>query len=297
MAGVRQATRADAGDITNLLRDAYFGHLHVDWRYPIDWLGSPGFVLLEAPREARQARSLTGRLFGERPSIAACLAVTPDPPPAAWVRVAAIARGLSDPPAVLASMFGWVVAHLRETAVTQVAWMPIDSWPEAWLQDLGFTQISAIETYVKECLDLPPTREVPNLHLRGVRASDYDRLAEIEAAAFDPIWRHSAEALALAQRQSFSFDVAERDGRILGFQFSTRSRSGAHLARMTVDPIAQRSGIGGALLARAINSYRAHGLRSVSLNTQIDNLPSQRLYTRFGFHPTGERFPVWAVNL
>jgi ribosomal-protein-alanine N-acetyltransferase len=123
------------------------------------------------------------------------------------------------------------------------------------------------------------------------------RLAEIEAITFDPLWRHSAIALALAHQQAWSFDVAEMNGHIVGFQFSTRSPRGAHLARMAVHPHYQGRGVGAALLARAMAHYHAEGLRRVTLNTQMDNLASKRLYERFGFRPSGEEFPVWVMAL
>jgi ribosomal protein S18 acetylase RimI-like enzyme len=50
--------------------------------------------------------------------------------------------------------------------------------------------------------------------------------------------------------------VAEWQGRLVGFQFSTSARRrGAHLSRLTVDPAAGQ-GIGSALLAHAIEEYQ-----------------------------------------
>ena len=47
---------------------------------------------------------------------------------------------------------------------------------------------------------------------------------------------------------------------------------------MTVSPERQGQGIGAALLARALEGYGQRQLRTVTLNTQADNLASQRLY-------------------
>ena len=66
---------------------------------------------------------------------------------------------------------------------------------------------------------------------------------------------------------------------------------------MTVDPRFQGSGVGTQLLARAFEGYRQKGIQHISLNTQADNQPSQKLYKRFGFQPSGQKFPVWVVNL
>ena len=91
--------------------------------------------------------------------------------------------------------------------------------------------------------------------------------------------------------------VAELDGEIVAFQFSTPTESGVHLARITVDPSFQGRGIGALLLANTCEAYRRTGVRTVSLNTQADNSASQSLYRRFGFRPNGQKFPVWSVNI
>jgi ribosomal-protein-alanine N-acetyltransferase len=186
-----------------------------------------------------------------------------------------------------------VVAELQQEPISQIGWLLTEAWPAEWLTALGFRHLIQIETHVKEPLEETWVASVPGLQIRPVRSEEMAVLAEIEAVAFEPLWRHSATALGLARQQAGSFDVAVLDGRIAGFQFSTRSPRGAHLARMTVHPAYQGRGIGAALLAEAISQYRAEGLRRVTLNTQVDNLASKRLYGRFGFRPSGEEFPVW----
>ncbi|MDV7390860.1 GNAT family N-acetyltransferase [Arthrospira platensis SPKY1] len=292
----RVARAEDAPGLTRLLRDAALVHTHVDWRLPVDWLGEAGFVLQEAPPAAAGGRSLASRLLGARVSLQACLAVAADPPPAAWVRVAALAEA-ADVAQTLGGLLAAVQDYLRATAVTQLAWLPTEEWPNAWLPQLGFTRVNAIETYKKDDVTAPAPPPVAGLTIRPVRAADLETLAAIEVAAFEPLWRHSAAALALARNQASSFDVAELDGEIVGFQFSTGRRHYAHLARMTIAPRVQGRGVGSALLAHAIDGYRRNGLHAVTLNTQVDNVASQRLYRRFGFQPTGERLPVWAISL
>jgi ribosomal protein S18 acetylase RimI-like enzyme len=293
---LRVARPEDAAGLTRLLREAALLHTHVDWRPPVDWLGSAGFVVQEAPPASAGGRALTARLFGPRVSLQACLAVAADPPPAAWVRVAALAEA-NDVLATLGGLLAAVQDYLRATAVTQLAWLPTEEWPNAWLSRLGFARINAIATYKKDDADAPAPPPVAGLAIRPARAADLETLAAIEVDAFEPIWRHSAGAMALARNQASSFDVAELDGEIVGFQFSTGRRYYAHLARMTIAPCVQGRGVGSALLAHTIDGYRRSGLRAVTLNTQVDNVASQRLYRRFGFRPTGERLPVWAISL
>lgn len=256
----------------------------------MDWVGEKGFVVF--PQEAHKLSTLGSKLFSPRSHLAACLAAIPDPPPAAWVRVACVGNG-TNPLPVLEAMLENVVICLQETAVSELGWLVMNEWPLPWLPALGFAPANEIITYTKFDMAIPETAVPPDLEFRPAQPADMDILANIEAAAFDPLWRHSATGLLLAYRQSFSFDVAVRHGRVVGFQFSTRNQDNAHLVRMTIHPDAQNSGIGSALLAHAINGYRRSNLRTVSLNTQADNVPSQKLYTRFGFRQGRERLPIW----
>jgi [ribosomal protein S18]-alanine N-acetyltransferase len=291
---VRVAEKGDSGAITRLLRRVPFMHIHADWRLPAEWLGSPGFVVLpERDYEGSNGRSPTNNFLLPQSGLLGCLAATADPPPTAWVRVAAV----GDSRDMLAAMVARVAANLKETAVTELCWLATRAWPDTWLPELGFFQANAIETYWKDDGWLPEGTAVPHLNIRPAELTDMAALEKMETAAFEPMWRYSAETLALASRQALCFDVAEINGQIVAFQLSSRTDSGAHLVRLTVDPQVQRQGIGSAMLTHAVQTYHRHGLRQVSLNTQLDNISSQVLYRKFGFHATGQRFPVWLLPL
>lgn len=294
---VRTAVSSDAREITQLLKRVPYSHVHVDWRLPVDWLGEPGFVALPEPMfSTEQRRSVAAKFLPPRERLQGCLAATADPPPAAWVRVASVAAA-ADPQTALAAMLAHVEDYLRETAVTQLGWLAVQDWPNAWLPDLGFRRANEIETYMKEDAGLPKITAVSRLVIRPAQLSDMPHLAAIEALAFDPLWRYSADALALANRQALCFDVAELDDDIVGFQLSSWAGDGAHLVRITINPNIQKQGIGSALLAHAITTYRQRGLSRISLNTQVDNIASQYLYRKFGFIASQQRFPVWVKDL
>jgi ribosomal protein S18 acetylase RimI-like enzyme len=291
--GVRVAGRDDAAAITRLLREAPFSHIHADWHFPGEWLGLDTFVVIH--NQLEEANN-GGPLFSTRNRLRACLAVAAEPPPAAWVRLAAVTRR-REAPTQMAAMLSHVLDPLVDAGVTEVAWLLLESWPESWLPDLGFEKINEVITYFKSGTESVPAKDVPGLTIRPANEADFAALEAIEADAFEPIWRHSAYGLALAHQQALSFDVATLEGQIVGFQFSSATRRGAHLSRITVDPALQQSGIGTVLLDHTLRGYRDRGIASITLNTQIDNIASQRLYERFGFFQNGERFPVWSAAL
>lgn len=284
---VRQAGPGDARDITRLLQKARFSHVHADWHPPVDWLGQPGFVVAEE-----------GPAGFLPPYLAACLAITADPLPAAWVRVAAVHNNPGGDELLL-SMLAPIIRHLQQQAVQEIGWLLPAGWPESWLVAMQFSRQNSIETYFKSDLSLPRGGLNPAVQVRPVQPADFPALVAIEAAAFAPLWRHSHSGLELGWRQSLCFHVAELAGRLVGFEYSVHSQAerAAHLVRISVDPAVQGLGVGSALLTAALEAYRRQGLRHVSLNTQVDNLSSQQLYAKFGFHPAGYRVPVWVRAL
>ena len=292
----RVATRSDTSGIMSLLRTAVYNHLHVDWYLPGDWIGNPGFVVIPKSNGASTPQSFTEKLLGSRSPILACLAITPDPDPATWVRVAALDES-STPLLALGDMLELASHNLRAAGMENIAWLTIQDWPNQWLSQLGFRKETHIETFIKESTTLPEIAEIPGLSFRHVFDTDLEELAAIEAKAFAPLWRHSARGLDLARHQAFSFDVALLEDKVVGFQLSTPSDYGAHLVRLTVDPDLHRSGIGSALLAHAIQGYHQRSRHRITLNTQIDNDASKYLYKKFGFFSSGQRFPVWVKSL
>jgi GNAT superfamily N-acetyltransferase len=291
---IRQATKGDAEAVLHLLKTAVYTHFHVDWYLPGDWIGSPGFVVL--PRPENNSKSLTAKLFKGAPDITACLIATPDPLPAAWVRLVAVERA-TNAESIVANLLAGVLPALRQQGVKKLAWLAVEDWPLAWLPRWGFYQGSEIETFIKRDRSLPPIPVVPGLSIRQVQSTDFEALAALEAVSFAPIWRQSARALAVARPQSFSFDVAVLVDEIVGYQLSARAEAGAHLVRLTVHPEKQGLGIGSALLGHAFAYYHRRGLYTVSLNTQIENDSSQKLYQRFGFVPSHQRLPIWVLDI
>lgn len=293
--GARVARRSDAQAITKLMQHALYTHVHADWHFPIDWLGSPEFVVIEQPSVAAGSPSMANRFFSNQSQLAACLAIAADPLPSAWVRVAAVSEKV-DGLQALTEMCHLVEASLALSDVQEIGWLQVNAWPSSWIRSIGFEKLNFMETFVKQGTEIPVVNWDQSLIFRPVKPNDLETLAKIEALAYTPLWRSSVTSLTLARRQAFSFDVVEVDDQIIGYQYSTLMVNKAHLSRITVHPEWQGRGIGSSMLAYAIEGYKKKGVTSVSLNTQIDNKYSRRMYDRFGFHPTGDRFAIWIKN-
>jgi len=287
---VRVAQKSDAPAMTRLLNSTKFTHYHVDWRLPVDWLGDAGFVVLLKESLGEHMASM----LLPRDEMLACLAVTADPMPAAWVRLMAVSAQL-DPHKTVVEMFEVVKEHLRKTAVTEVGWLVLNPWPVSILPELGFKEFNVIETYVKNNLDLPLMKPVSDLLIRPVEKGDFEELEALETAVFEPLWRLSKETLMIARRDAVSFDAAFLGDRLVGYQISSGGRFGAHLVRLTIAPNLQGRGIGTAIFAHAIEEYQRRGYQHITLNTQVDNDASHHLYEKFGFSKSGEQMPMWVM--
>ena len=126
---------------------------------------------------------------------------------------------------------------------------------------------------------------------------DLEAVQRIDEAAFSPVWQNSYSALEHAYHQSAVSTVAEISGRLVGYQISTATAVGGHLARLAVDPGLQGKGIGYDLVRDVMVQFKRRGAYHVSVNTQYDNSVSLSLYRKAGFKPTGEEYPVYLLSL
>ncbi|MGE5250499.1 MAG: GNAT family N-acetyltransferase [Bacteroidota bacterium] len=272
---VRKAVQADQRQISNLIYFESRVHRHLDWRAPLDWLGSPHYWVL-----------------GDGADVLGALACPQDPPGIAWIRLFACT---SDLPGVQAWSALWETARQEIAAGggATVAAIATQSWFEDLLAASGFRSGQSIIMLEWNDGTLPPVRAPAGVQVRRMRADDLLEVVKVDASAFERLWQNSLESLEQAFPQSVYASVAMGSAGMLGYQLSTGNPLGAHLARLAVRPEAQGLGIGGALVGDLILRMRERGRSRITVNTQSDNRISQALYERLGFRRTGEQFPVF----
>jgi ribosomal protein S18 acetylase RimI-like enzyme len=276
---VRPAVLADQRQIANLMHFSLHVHRHLDWRYPLDWLGSPPFFVIE-----------------DQGQISAALACPPDPPQIGWVRLFVNAGQF---PLEQAWDTLWEVARkdLARRPGFVVAAIVLQGWYTDLLVRSGFTSRQAIVMLERDD-PAPAASEVPvGMSLRPLMPYDLPEVAWVDAAAFEPLWQNSLASLERAYPQAVLASVAELDGRIVGYQISTRNPLGAHLARLAVRPEVQGHGVGHALVADLVGQAARRGMQRLTVNTQSDNTASLALYRSLGFRETGERYPVYQIQV
>jgi ribosomal protein S18 acetylase RimI-like enzyme len=275
----RPAVSGDFEGISNLIFLEPHVHRHLDWRPPLEWLGQDPFWIIED--DAR---------------ISAALACPPDPPPIAWIRLFAFVADMSGR---AAWQLLWKEARqqlLEGGGATAVA-IAVQRWLDTILTESGFNLADHIVLLENNDRLRLPARISSGLSIRTMTMEDLQSVADVDAAAFEPIWRNSFEALNHAYKQASYASVAEYQNTIAGYQLSTSSSFGTHLARLAVRPSAQRRGMGAALINDLIAHIPLGTEPRLTVNTQATNTASLSLYYGLGFRNTGERYPVYRIDV
>jgi ribosomal-protein-alanine N-acetyltransferase len=277
---LRPATEEDRSRLANLLHFETHVHRHLDWRRPLDWLGTVPFFVTETD----------GRLT-------AALACPPDPPGVAWVRLfAAITR--LEPAKAWSTLWPVALEQLEQLAAHQAAAIPLEDWFRRLLAKSHFEN-----THNVVVLEWKPDGDVPQIgpaaqaSIRLMREGDLPSVYRVDAAAFAPLWQNSQDALGLAFKQAGLATLIEDQGEVVAYQISTQSSQGLHLARLATHPKMQGRGLALDLVLDLQKKLIQRSGSLLSVNTQDNNMPSLSLYKKLGFKLNGERFPVFQFPL
>ncbi len=277
---IRQADRKDLSQLANLIHFETYVHRHLDYRPPLDWIDQRPFLVLEKHGE-----------------IVASLACPPDPPGVAWIRLFAASLRLS---AKTAWELLWERALSLLTENGQPHWVaaiPIHNWFAFQLKKSGFAETHQIVMLSWEGSKLPEKPSPIPANIRPMESKDLENVQKVDEASFVPIWQNSLRCLEYAFHQSIIATVAEINGKLVGYQLSTTTPLGGHLARLAVVPSNQGKGIGYALVYDLLTRFERRGTRMLTVNTQKNNFTSLAIYRKACFRMTGEEYPIYQYEL
>jgi ribosomal-protein-alanine N-acetyltransferase len=125
---------------------------------------------------------------------------------------------------------------------------------------------------------------------RVISAEDIDDILEVERASFTNPWTRDMY-LAELRNEGVSYVYAARlaDGRIVGFCSFWRIFEELHINNLAVAPPFRHTGIGTALLRRAIAEGAELGATRATLEVRRSNEAARRLYEQLGFSVAGVR--------
>jgi ribosomal-protein-alanine N-acetyltransferase len=276
----REATTKDLQKLANLIHFEAHIHRHLDYRPPLDWVGEQPFLVME-----------------QNGSITATLACPPDPPQVAWIRLFAAASRVQIWQAwetlLAEATANLLAAHLP----CWLAAIPMHKWFEDLLTKSSFEYTHSITMLNWESQHLPELPAYNGYNLRPMNLDDLPEVQQVDGASFSPIWQNSLTCLELAFRQAAIATVVEKDDQLIGYQISSSTPIGGHLARLAVSPEQRGLGIGRLLLHDLLTQFLRRGAQTITVNTQKDNIASLALYRRMGFAFTGEEYPVYKMDI
>jgi ribosomal protein S18 acetylase RimI-like enzyme len=277
---VRLAQPDDFLTLSSFLSTQSHIHRHLDWKSPLDWLGTQPFLIAERA--------------GKCEAVLACPA---DPPHVAWIRLFACSLNFQQ------TMFAWNLLFelARQTfsrdQLERVVALGLHPWFEDLLIKNDFRIRQRIIVLDWELELAAPRSLPPDLVIRPMEKRDLPTVYEVDAHTFELIWQNSLDALHLAFEQSAISTVATLQEKVIGYQISTSFPFSGHLARLAVLPQHQRMNIAYGLVHDLLVRFKTKGIWRVSVNTQDNNFASLALYQKIGFRRTGEEFPVYEFPL
>ena len=138
------------------------------------------------------------------------------------------------------------------------------------------------------------------IRIREFEKADFETLWRVDQACFDPQLAYSRAEMAFYMRRPGSFTlVAEAEGGqdsgkgsapegivgfgILGFIMAEIRRKSGHIITIDVVAEARRTGVGSALLRAAEDQLLRSGVRTVALETPVNNEAAIRFYKQKGY--------------
>lgn len=277
---VRQAKKEDLRQLASLIHFEPHVHRHLDWRSPLDWIGHQPYFLAQQDDE-----------------LVAALACPPDPPNVAWIRLFVVASQISLT-RVWEQLWPRALRMLEDSGrPLQVAAIPLQRWFRTLLENSHFTSPHRVVVLSWRGCEMPAAKPQSAMIIRPMNLGDLPAIEQVDSMAFGDVWQNSRSCLEIAYQQAAIATVAELEHKIIGYQISTSTTLGGHLARLAVSPEYQGEGVGYTLLNDMLSQFQRRGAYSVSVNTQHDNLISLHLYEKAGFKRTGEEYPLYRFGI
>jgi ribosomal protein S18 acetylase RimI-like enzyme len=252
----------------------------MDWWAPFEWLESDAFCAASSARGVDAAVLTVPVSMDHIGNLSAARSR------AAWLRWCAVADGVSAS-GVLRPLLQYNAQELLGAGIREVyAIVEPTNWFTEYLRKARYLHVDDVITMINRGrVDEPavPLRDTEVL-VRPAMKEDMDAVCAVDHNAFDEQWQYPLFVFRRALDTCAYFNVAEQEGRIIGYQLATTDGLDAHVTRLAVRKDSQGRGIGAALLRDALSELR-HGLgvRYITLNTQVSNHVSQGLYGHFGF--------------
>lgn len=177
--------------------------------------------------------------------------------------------------------------------------LAVDVWLAAPLMRQGFVPHDYIIHFERSAPPRPllPDFTIPGVRLRALGRHEISELTLLDHQAFEWPWQFSSGELVKWLMTADRLVVLEHEQQMVGYACVQVHGEHAQIIRLAIAPAWQGRGFGRYLLADALDFIAERGATYVTLNTQWQNVTSQRLYKGFGFRAIGRRIPVLIKDL
>lgn len=125
--------------------------------------------------------------------------------------------------------------------------------------------------------------------IRPLKADDSAAVAEILRQAPEAVFWSEASLKEVLEWKGALAIASEVEGKLRGFLIARQAADEAEILNLAVTLESRRSGVGGALLSSALESFRARGITCVFLEVRESNTAAIVFYAKHGFSKSGRR--------
>jgi ribosomal protein S18 acetylase RimI-like enzyme len=276
---IRTVINSDRSRVANLIHFGTYVHQHLDWRSPLEWIGRQPYLGIENSE-----------------GFMATLACPQEIPEITWIRLFAV-RSNNKVDKVWRALWDAACDELSQKGKIQIAALSMQNWFTDILEKSKFIHTDNVIVLKYEKNTVIQLPYLKSIVIRHMLPEDFPFVLGIDGSAFKAEWRNSLEEMELAYQLSSYATIAEMNHDIVGYQYSTSSGMGGHLARLAVRDNMQGQGIGYSLVHDVVRHFRQQGVMNLSVNTQQSNIASLGLYAKSGFKSTGESYRVYHFNM
>lgn len=127
-----------------------------------------------------------------------------------------------------------------------------------------------------------------NITVSIMTLSDLDSISNILTYEFDDFWNYNVFKSELENENS-KYVVAKLNNEIIGFGGIWFSVDDIHITNIVVKKIYRNQKIGSLILTALIDMCKNQAQKAITLEVNLNNIPAQKLYQKFGFKIVGIR--------